>query len=181
MTNDRMIIGFNRSTAQITQELRRQLEAVEAERAVREEHLAEVLETAGPARVALVEDLLDHFGIEPERTPRISRKTKEQVKNKAGEPQFNYSDRDETRRMKRLLAAIEDLIERAGVTAADAPDTDPVPPAAADGDEGADTAEHAVEHVEDSAGVVDEHEHGSDRSTGSDELPSYSSLHGTNG
>lgn len=167
MTSDRKIIGFNRSTAQITQELRRQLEAVEAERAVREEHLAEVLETAGPARVALVEDLLDHFGIEPVRTPRISRRTKKQVKNKAGEPQFNELDHDETKRMERLRAVIEDLIEHAGVTAADAPGTDPVPPAAADGDEETD----AAEHVEDSVGA--EHEHESHRSTGSDELPSY--------
>jgi len=93
-------------------ELEAQLQALEAETEEHEAHLADRLEKAGRARVALVEDLLDRFEI-PQGTPRIDKETGKQKLTKEGKPIFINNDPDETKRMERLAEAIDGLVRRA--------------------------------------------------------------------
>lgn len=104
-------------------ELEAQLQALEVETQEHEAHLEDRLEKAGRARVAFVEDLLDRFEI-PQGTPRIDKETGEQKLTKDGEPIFIRNDPDETKRMERLAAVIDDLVLRAEGQESTAPSED---------------------------------------------------------
>lgn len=97
------------------EENERLLAEIQAEQEQHEQKLAAALEHAGPARVALVEDLLEQFGIAPaEPVQQRNKRTGEIIRDrKTGLPKTVDPDPDETFRMERLAAAIAELRERA--------------------------------------------------------------------
>lgn len=118
----------------------RRLAEIQAEQEAHDKKLAAALAKAGPARVALVEDLLEKFEIPAaELETQRNKRTGEIITDrKTGEPKLVDPDADETVRMQRLAAAIDKLVELAAATSAQ--------------------SEHALESVlRDDDGVDDEH------------------------
>ncbi|WP_193072444.1 hypothetical protein [Brevibacterium sp. FME37] len=106
-------------------ENQRQLEAIRAEQAAHDKALDDALTTSGRARVALVEELLEQFGIDTvELEQRRNKRTGEVILDrKTGKPRTVDPDPDETMRMQRLKAAIDTAVK------ASKPITPPVPTA----------------------------------------------------
>lgn len=99
----------------------RQLAAILDEQEAHEKKLAGALKSAGMARVALVEDLLETFGIGPaEHQSRRNKRTGEVLTNKDGTVKMFNPDADETQRMARLAGAIEAVFEASAAPAAEA-------------------------------------------------------------
>lgn len=100
-------------------EKQQELDAIRAEQEAENAVLDNALEKAGRARVALVEDLLDMFDIEPAASePRKNKRTGEILRDRDGAPKTTDPDPDETLRMQRLFAAINEI--------ATSPQVDPV-------------------------------------------------------
>lgn len=101
----------------------RLLAEIQAEQDAHQQRLADALEHAGPARVALVEDLLEQFGIGPvEHVQQRNKRTGEVIRDKrTGRPKTVDPDPGETARMQRLGDAIAALRERVGSVAAQSP------------------------------------------------------------
>lgn len=106
-------------------ENQRQLEAIRAEQAAHDKALDDALTTSGRARVALVEELLEQFGIDTvELEQRRNKRTGEVILDRTtGKPKTIDPDPDETMRMQRLKAAIGTAVK------ASKPITPPVPTA----------------------------------------------------
>lgn len=99
----------------------RQLAAILDEQEAHEKKLAGAMKSAGMARVAVVEDLLETFGIGPaEHQPRRNKRTGEVLTNKDGTVKMFNPDPDETQRMAQLAGAIEALLETSAAPAAEA-------------------------------------------------------------
>lgn len=97
---------------------------LEAEETAHEKAVRKAVETAGYARAAAVDELYELLGIEPEKTSR---------KRADGSTVTVHPDRDETRRARRLVEAVQALLEQSfGTLSAPAGNADalaPIPPA----------------------------------------------------
>lgn len=103
-----------RRLAEKEAELERERDAIRAEQEAEDKVLDEALAKAGRARVALVEDLLDMFGIAPAAPePRRNKRTGEILRDREGRPKTVDPDPDEALRMQRLRAAVEELVAAA--------------------------------------------------------------------
>ncbi|WP_129314024.1 hypothetical protein [Rothia koreensis] len=103
-----------RRLAEKEAELQRERDAIRAEQEAEDKTIDDALARAGRARVALVEDLLDMFGIEPAAPePRRNKRTGEILRDRDGRPKTVDPDPDEALRMQRLRAAIEELVAAA--------------------------------------------------------------------
>lgn len=94
----------------------RNMAALQAEQEAHDKRLDEALKSAGPARVALVEDLLEKFGVEPAaQVKRRNKRTGEVITGKDGKPVMVDPDPDETERMARLADAIDAAVNGSGM------------------------------------------------------------------
>lgn len=90
----------------------RRMAKIAAEHQEEEKKIERALKTCGPARVALVEDLLERFGIKSTALkPRVNKRTGEPLVDKDGNPRMEDVDKDERLRMQRLFEAIEEAID----------------------------------------------------------------------
>lgn len=93
----------------------RKLAGILAEQAAHDKKVEGLLRTAGPARVAFVEDLLERLGIEPvPHEQRRNKRTGALLTNSNGTAKMFNPDPDETQRMLLLAQAIEALLAQAG-------------------------------------------------------------------
>lgn len=88
-------------------ELEREKQRIEADRKKYEATVKKAVKSAGFARADAVEQLYELLGIEAETTPR---------KHADGMVTQVAADRDETRRSRRLLDAVTELLEAAETT-----------------------------------------------------------------
>lgn len=102
-----------RRLAEQEAENRQRLEAIRAEQAAHDKAIDDALATSGLARVALVEELLEQFGITPvELEQRRNKRSGELILDrKTGKPRTVDPDPDETMRMKRLKVAIDTVVK----------------------------------------------------------------------
>ncbi|GAA1769039.1 hypothetical protein [Nostocoides vanveenii] len=106
-------------------ENRRLLAAIQAEQDAHDARLAKALADAGPARVALVEDLLDKLGIDSvPHEAQVHKRTGEVVTDKSGKPRMIDPDPHEEQRMQLLAEAIDRLIEGSADQVEDSGDRD---------------------------------------------------------
>lgn len=108
-------------------ENQRRLEAIRAEQAANDKALEDALATSGPARVALVEELLEQFGIDSvELEQRRNKRTGKPILDRqTGKPRMIDPDPNETMRMQRLKGAINKAVKASKTVAQPAQTTMP--------------------------------------------------------
>lgn len=100
------------STKSRADEIAAQLKAAQEAQKAYDDAIEEAVKNAGRTRVEFVENLYAHFGIEPETTERTD-KNGNRVLNKDNEPILVKTNKDETKRIEKLAAALEAVFERA--------------------------------------------------------------------
>lgn len=126
-------------------EHQRAIATLQAEQEAHETRLADALRKSGPARVALVEDLLEKFDITPvAHEKRRHKRTGEVITGKDGRPVMVDPDPDEMQRMALLADAIESAIATTATRSSDSTSTVDDEP---DGDTGEQAPSNVFDHA----------------------------------
>lgn len=100
------------STKSRAEEIAAQLKAAQEAQQAYDDAIDEAVKNAGRTRVEFVETLYAHFGIEPETTERTDKNGKP-VLNKDNQPILVKTDKDESKRIEKLAAALESVFAEA--------------------------------------------------------------------
>lgn len=91
------------------EEIAAELKAAQEKQKAYDAAIDKAVKDAGRTRAEFVEMLYEHFGIEPEKTPRL--KDGEPMKDKDGKTVMVSTDKDESQRIAKLAEKFEEMVK----------------------------------------------------------------------